>query len=121
MANPWKATIETLEKYLFYMKLAGIVRSELRLPKEPADMPKKIRTSLNSWTRKFEKAAVAIKEIRDLVPEETWENYTLHEIEGLREQKMIEERYKTLKQVWKDRPDILRRRASGRPRKSKEA
>lgn len=62
------------------------------------------------WLDNFEKKYLAemIRASR-LVSEETWAMYRSMNIEGLREQRILENAEKEVKSIWKVRPDILKK------------
>jgi len=48
------------------------------------------------------------RRVRSLVSEATWVNYSIQEITGLREQRMLGEQAKIIRDAWKNRPGILK-------------
>jgi len=103
---------ETINSLLEEMKplllVAGVPEGQIRV--RDGRLQIKTLSAAFDWLHNFKMSdefSELIK-IRKLLPEATWRRYTLYEIDGLREQKLLEVVTKKVAKKWKSRrPSIF--------------
>ena len=118
-AETLKIRFDELQEWLC---IAEVKRSQRELPKIDEDkITNKDWNDLFQWFKKFKEGP--LRELRfayNLHPPEIWEGFIVHEIEGLREQKILESAKKNFRRAWRSRHIILRK-GRGQPQTKKKA
>ena len=96
---------ETINSLLEEMKplllVAGVPEGQIRV--RDGRLQIKTLSAAFDWLHNFKmsKEFTELIKVRKLLPEATWRHYTLYEIDGLREQKLLEVVTKKVAKKWK--------------------
>ena len=102
---------ETLDGLLGEMRplllVAGIPKAQIRV--RDGRLQIKTLSAAFDWLHDFKMSSEygELVKVRKLLPEATWKRYTLYEIEGLREQKLLAAAAKKVAKKWKSKRPVV--------------